>query len=206
MMHITHIIADDFLPDPHKVRDVALKLKYRERNPGEIYPGRNATRSIPFTDIEQVIGDLVHERLKGQTNYTSHATPRLALEGDESNADIHIDMCHWSAMVYLSLDEHCQGGTHFYRHKPTGWDMAPAFPGMAEEAGYKTADEALKKILEHKGHDEENWEHTMTIPMKFNRLAVFRGYLWHDAGVSFGASPQTGRLILPFFFDNLDRM
>lgn len=205
-MHVTHIVADDFLPDPLKVREIALQLEYRDRNEGEIYPGRNATRSIPFTDIENVIGNLVHERLGAQTNYTSHATPRLALDGDKSKASIHMDMCHWSAMVYLSLDEHCQGGTHFYRHKPTGWEMAPAFPGMAEAAGYSTPDEALKDVLKHNGRDEENWEHTMTIPMKFNRLAVFRGYMWHDAGASFGSSPETGRLILPFFFDNLDRM
>ncbi|MEM9055617.1 MAG: DUF6445 family protein [Pseudomonadota bacterium] len=153
-----------------------------------------------------MIGSIVHERLIPQTKGTSHAMPRLAQKGDKSRANVHIDMCHWSAMIYLSLNEHCQEGTHFFRHKPTGLEMAPAFPGMAEAAGYPDADTALQDILKDDGYDQENWERRMTIPMRFNRLAIFRGYLWHDAGVSFGTEPENSRLVLPFFFDNVDKM
>lgn len=72
---------------------------------------------------------------------------------------------------------------------------------MAEQAGYENADTALQTILKSDGNDRSKWEETFMIPMKFNRLILFRGYIWHDAGVSFGTSPENGRLILPIFFE-----
>lgn len=205
-MHLTHIVIDDFLPDPHRVRETALRLDYRSRRAGEIYPGRNATQALSFPDIAKMIGEIVHEPLAPLTNGTSHAVPRLAMEGDTSRADVHVDICHWSAMIYLSLDEHCQEGTHFFRHKPTGLEMAPAFPGQAVAAGYPDPQSALKDILENDGYDHDKWERRMMIPMRFNRLAIFRGYLWHDAGVSFGTTREDSRLILPFFFNNVSQV
>jgi len=203
-MHLTHIVIDDFLADPESIRKTALGLVYPPRHEADIYPGRNANQALAFPGIENLIGEIVHEQLTPQTG-TSHGRPRLAQAGDKGEASVHIDMNYWSAMVYLSRDEDCREGTHFFRHKKTGWDMAPAFPGMAEQAGYLNADDALKDILKENGRDSDAWEHRMTIPMKFNRLAIFRGYLWHDAGVSFGTNPEDSRLVLPFFFDNLDQ-
>lgn len=200
-MHLTHIVIDDFLPEPHRVREAALSLDFLPRNEGEIYPGRNAEQALNFPDIARLIGQIVHEPLVPQMKGTSYGVPRLARAGDTSGADVHIDTCHWSAIIYLTLDEHCQEGTHFYRHKPTGLEMAPAFPGQARAAGYPNTETAVREILKSDGYDHAKWERRMMIPMRFNRLAIFRGYLWHDAGVSFGTAPENSRLILPFFFE-----
>ncbi len=205
-MHLTHIVVDDFLPDPHRVREAALGLDYVPRKDGELYPGRNASHALSFPDIAKLISQIVHEPLAAKTQGTSHGVPRLARAGDTSRADVHIDMCHWSAMIYLTLDEHCQAGTHFFRHKPTGLEMAPAFPGQAQDAGYPDVQTAVKHILQNDGYDHDKWEQRMMIPMRFNRLAIFRGYLWHDAGISFGTQPENSRLILPFFFDNVEQI
>jgi hypothetical protein len=35
----------------------------------------------------------------------------------------------------------------------------------------------------------------MTVPMRFNRLILYRPWLWHSAGEAFGASLDDGRLI-----------
>lgn len=203
-MHLTHLVIDDFFSDPHEIRRQALQLDYPRRDPTAIYPGRNAARPLSLPGIESLIGQIVHERLAPQPG-TSHSIPRIAMSGETSKASIHIDMNHWSVMAYLSLDEHCEGGTHFYRHRQTGWEMAPAFPGMAEKAGYESPDAALNDILKSGGYDHDAWELRMTIPMKFNRVAIFRGYMWHDAGHSFGTTPENARLVLPFFFDNIDQ-
>jgi hypothetical protein len=48
--------------------------------------------------------------------------------------------------------------------------------------------------------DRSKWELAMTVPMRFNRLILFRPWLWHTAAENFGETPETGRLIQIFFF------
>ena len=169
-MHLTHLIIDDFFNDPIAIRNHALSMNYPPRPEGAIYPGRNAEGSLPLPGVERLISQMVQEPLQPKTNL-SHCVPRIAMSDDLAKTSVHIDICHWSAIVYLSLDEHCQG-------------------------------EALDSILAEDESDLSKWEKTMTIPMKFNRLVLFRGYMWHDAGKAFGTTPETGRLILPMFFGN----
>ena len=200
-MQLQHMIVDDFFRDPMSIRDIALKSDFPDRHANEVYPGRNAGQLLNVQGINQMICNIVQERLVPVQN-SSHLRPRLALEGDVGqNMSVHMDMCHWSAIVYLSLDEYCQGGTHFFRHNQTGWEMAPVWPGMAEAAGYPTPDAALKAVMAQT-NDPNAWTETMMLPMKFNRLVLFRGYLWHDAGRSFGTTKENGRLILPLFYDS----
>ncbi len=200
-MHMTHMIIDDFLPNAVDARSQALSMTYPPRKPDENYPGRNANQALKFPDIEKLVSSIVHEPLAPIANL-SHGVPRIAYEGETSNSHVHLDNCHWSGILYLTPDEHCQGGTHFFRHKKTGWDMAPVWPGMAEKAGYESSKEAISSILKTDIYDADAWTETMMIPMQFNRLVLFRGYKWHDAGVSFGTEPENARLIIPFFFRN----
>ena len=198
-MHLTHLIIDDFFSDPHRIRREALNLEYPAPEAGANYPGRNASTRLIMDGVETVIAQLTHERLAVAPN-TSHGRPRLALGGETGGYSVHLDYNHWSAIVYLSLDEHGREGTHFYKHKRTGLDRGPVFPGEAEGLGYANSHEACDAIVRADGRHPDRWERLMTVPMRFNRLVLFRGYCWHDAGVSFGATPQDGRLILPFFF------
>ena len=199
-MQLQHIVIDDFFDDPVRLREQALSAEFPDRHAREVYPGRNSSMAIQLAGIENLVSNIVKERVKAAPN-SSHQRPRLALEGDVAHGmSVHMDMCHWSAIIFLSRDEDCQGGTHFYRHKKTGWEMAPVWPGMAEAAGFKNADEALKAVMAD-STSPDAWEETMMLPMKFNRLVLFRGYLWHDAGRSFGRTPENGRLILPLFFE-----
>lgn len=204
-MHLTHLVIDDFFDRPDEIRQQALATTFPPRPEQAYYPGRNAGQQIPLPGIERLVSDLVHEPVKPiPFPKTSHCYPRLALAGDERGASVHVDFAHWSGIIFLTPDTHCQGGTHFFRHKRTGWEMAPVWPGMAEQAGYENADIALQSILKDDGADRSKWEQTMTLPMKYNRLILFRGYLWHDAGISFGSIPDEGRLILPLFFETMN--
>ena len=201
-MQLQHLIIDDFFDNPMQLRAQALATEFPDRQTNEVYPGRNSSTEIQLPGIDQLVSSIVNERLVRAQN-TSHQRPRLALEGELGRGlSVHMDMCHWSGIIYLTLDEHCQEGTHFFRHKRTGWSMAPVWPGMAEAAGYATPDTALSAILAE-SNNPEAWERTMTLPMKFNRLVLFRGYLWHDAGTSFGTTPDNGRLIMPLFFETV---
>lgn len=201
-MQLQHLIIDDFFDQPMELRKQALAADFPDRHTKEVYPGRNSSTEIQLPGIDQLVSNIVNERLVRAQN-TSHQRPRLALEGDQSHGlSVHMDMCHWSGIIYLTPNEHCQGGTHFFRHKKTGWSMAPVWPGMAESAGYETPDQALTAVLAD-SNTPDAWEETMMLPMRFNRLVLFRGYLWHDAGKSFGTSPENGRLIMPLFFETM---
>ena len=198
-MHLRQLIVDDFLPDPHTVRRAALSLAYPHPEEQTYFPGRNADRALPVQGLDSVISSLVGEPLKAAPG-TSHLKPRLAMEGETGKGGIHIDNAHWSAIIYLTPDEYCVGGTSFYRHKRTNTEHAPVFPGEAEQMGLNHPSEVWDKIINPDQMNPEAWDQTMIMPMRFNRLALFRAYLWHDAGPSFGQSPETGRLILPLFF------
>ena len=51
------------------------------------------------------------------------------------------------------------------------------------------------------GKDRAKWEATMTVPMRFNRLILFRPWMWHSFTENFGDSMESGRLIQVFFFE-----
>lgn len=198
-MHLCHLIVDDFLPNPDAVRAAALRLAYPEPDEPTYFPGRNADQALPLQGLDAVISSLVGEALQPAPG-TSHLKPRLALEGQQGKGGIHVDNAHWSAILYLTLDQDCQGGTSFHRHKRTNSEHAPVFPGEAERMGLNHPSEIWEKIVFPDQDRAEAWDTTMVIPMRFNRLALFRSYLWHNAGPSFGTSPETGRLILPLFY------
>ena len=202
-MHLTHIIIDDFLSDPMAVRQAALALTYPERPEKAQYPGRNASRALPVQGLETIVSQIVHEPLALAATRNSHAVPRLAMAGEEPRNNVHFDPCHWSVIVGLTPDEHVKGGTKFLRHKPSGLDRAPVFPGEAEKMGFSNGGEAGVAMLPKTKADEADWEELFELPMRFNRAVIFRGYQFHNAGKSFGDSPETGRLVIPFFYDNV---
>jgi hypothetical protein len=57
-------------------------------------------------------------------------------------------------------------------------------------------------ILTRDSLDDRAWEHTMTVPMRFNRLLLLRPWLWHTAGENFGDSLENGRLVFLLFFES----
>ena len=68
------------------------------------------------------------------------------------------------------------------------------------KTGYSTYEELQKDILDKDAFDRSNWEHTMTVPMRFNRLVLLQPQYWHTAGPGFGDSLENGRLIYVMFF------
>ena len=44
-------------------------------------------------------------------------------------------------------------------------------------------------------NDPTKWELVRRVPMKFNRLVLFRPWQWHNATPGFGDRPENGRLI-----------
>ena len=123
-MRISYLIIDDFYDDPYVVRNAALHTDYARFEDQQNYPGDNSADAFEMDGLNEFVSQLVHEPVMG-TPGSAHCRFRIAIAGSESRARLrmHVDGdSYWSGIVYLSLPEHCRGGTEFYRHKELGTD------------------------------------------------------------------------------------
>lgn len=200
-MYPSIIVVDDFYPNPHEVRDRALAFDYPQQKGN--YPGRNSRQRLNIEGLDAAVSDIVGQPVTGDLS-TSHAQFRLTLAEDIARYHVHIDTgVYWSGVAYLSLPEHCQGGTELFRHISTGTERAPLNDDELGLFDAVTPQAAVRQVMSLDGNDSSKWELVMTIPMRFNRLALFRPWLWHAASSGFGANKYNGRLIQALFFNPL---
>lgn len=202
-MPTTLLIVDDFLTNAEQLRDSALRLTYPQLEGP--FPGRNSLERIQLDGLVPTVSRLLGEPLALMDPLGSHAKCRITLAADTGRAKVHIDPSHWSGILYLSRPEHCQGGTEFFRHKRTHTDRAPLTRTELAHMGYASIDEMHRDIIERDSNDDAQWERTMVVPMRFNRLVLLRPWLWHTAGPAFGDSLANGRLVYLMFFASAAR-
>lgn len=191
-------VIDDFLRNAEEVRKQALSLTYAVSGR---YPGLNSVQKLRIEGLDQAVSMLVREPVRAPwTDDASHGSCRVALASDNQVGRIHIDQSHWSGILYLSRPEDCQGGTEFFRHKRTNTDRVPMDEESLKAAGYSSYKELQADILDKDALDRSKWEHTMTVPMRFNRLVLLQPHYWHTSGPGFGDSLENGRLIYLMFF------
>jgi hypothetical protein len=124
-MRLSYMIIDDFYANPHEVREQALKLSYPASPPGTAYPGRTSDEKVLWPNSDQMFSRILGEPLRGKPGF-AHGQFRVSKASDPRGADIHIDIgVVWAGVLYLTLPEHCQGGTEFFRHKRYKTDGAP---------------------------------------------------------------------------------
>lgn len=194
------VIVDDFLNDPHELRNAALRLTY----PGQdgAFPGRNSLERVEVDGLAPEVSRILGEPLHPIDPLQSHAKCRITLAADRGRGKVHVDRSHWSGILYLSLPQHCRGGTDFFRHKRTGTDRGPLDAEELAAMGYATMQDMYRDIIEKDSNDESAWELAMRVPMRFNRLVLLRPWFWHTAGEGFGDRNENGRLVYLMFFDS----
>jgi len=188
------IIIDNFLENPHQLREAALKQNFPKLDRPQLYPGWDSEHRQIMNGLDQRMSEIAGEPLVPVEN-TSHGKFRLSLAGEKGRHSVHIDNVHWTMILYLTLPEHCQDGTHFFRHKATNTDRAPINAAELAALGYTDQEEFLENMIYKNTNDESQWEKIMTVPMRFNRCLFIRPQQYHDAGISFGTNKEDGRLI-----------
>ncbi|MDH5325309.1 MAG: 2OG-Fe(II) oxygenase [Gammaproteobacteria bacterium] len=110
---------------------------------------------------------------------------RYTLGSFTKRAVCHVDDTQFSAVMYLTLPEHCQGGTSIFRHIPTNSYSA----SCEENLDFTTA---------------ESWEEIHRVEMRFNRMVVYPGQLFHSVTPPFfGDSIENARLSQTMFINPL---
>ncbi len=201
-MHFSTIIVEDFYSDVEHIRKMALGLDYPKPKQQTNFPGRNSAQKLLPEDLDTIVSELVQEKVVA-SNRDFHGHLRISLAQDDAHRGsyVHVDSSvYWAGILCLSLPEHCQGGTMFFRHKELGSDTAPLSKEEVATYGVENWWDAAEKILETDSKKTEKWEHTMEVPLRFNRLILLRPWYWHTAGPSFGDCPENGRLVQLFFF------
>lgn len=201
------IVIDDFLDQPLELREVALGMNYPEAKGPTTYPGRNSEAPLHADRFDALISEIVGERLV-RAQGVSNGHFRIALDGDKGTANVHIDIAHWTTVLYLTLPEDCpdgpRGGTHFHRHKATGSDRAPYDEQELSAMGFASPEEFMERVLNADTNDADKWEELSTVPIRFNRLMLFRPQQYHTAGRGFGTSIENGRLVYVNTYNNAE--
>jgi len=188
------IVIDDFYPDPAEMRRTALGCAYPEVSGARTFPGRNSRQKFVPQGMDQAVSQVLGARVAGDPNPdTTHGKFRITLAADTSRYLVHADptLLDWVGVIYLNPPEQCRGGTAFFRHKELNSDRTP----MSQEELATYGPSSVAELLRQDGNDPDKWQHLMTLPMRFNRLILYRPWLWHSAGEAFGTSLEDGRLI-----------
>lgn len=194
------MIVDDFLTEPERFREAAARMDFPEQDGN--FPGRNSLQRLDLPELDKAVENLVGQKLRPLRNL-SHGKFRLTLAGDIGRGKVHLDDSQWSGILYLSLPEHCEGGTEFFRHKATGTESLLLRKNQMDALGWAGPDEAnaaISDIIERDGTRDEAWEPTLNVPMRYNRLLLLRPWQWHTAGPGFGTSLEDGRLVFLLFY------
>lgn len=197
------IVVDDFYTNPDEVRNIALSQNYPEPEGGYTYPGRNSDGSYYNQEVHSKFEQVVNRKLNPADK---NGYFRISLETDTHKQDVHVDPSwEWGAVIYLSDPKDCidEGGTSFWRHNTLRMEMCPKTDEEAQFYGFPSYKEAWWTTVYGDGQDRSKWTRYFLCPMKYNRMVLFRTYLWHSHNFNFGTNIQDGRLVQLFFFQDL---
>lgn len=195
------VMIDDFVANPHELRRQALALGYdaAAETGGANYPGVVSSRPLSIPGLDDYASRLAGIPLKAAAG-TLHGHCRLTLKGDRGRSGVHIDPAFYSGILYLTAQEHCRGGTDFYRHRRTGLDGVPRTAESIAAAGYADVNALVEDVVNRDTGQPGRWEKSFTAPMRFNRLILFSPWMFHNSAPGFGTGPGDGRLVYLMFF------
>lgn len=195
-------VIDNFYPDPDIIYDHIYSMKTEEKSVGN-YSGIMTEEPFFTQDHKDIFRYITGEYLVPSTRLTGKI--RFSLESDKGKQHIHFDPGNksvWAAVCYLQKPEHYpvdnNYGTVMWKHKRTGLTSIPLDQEGIEKYGWENTQD-LKEFLDTEGLDESLWEKTLEIPYKYNRLVLFRPWMFHSPGRNFGDKKENCRVLQTFF-------
>jgi hypothetical protein len=199
MLLPSFLIFDDFVANPRELRRQALELGYSAANKAGNYPGITSERALPIPGLDDFVSRAIGTRVRAAPD-TLHGHCRLTMKADRGLSGVHVDPAFYSGILYLSLPEHAQGGTDFYRHKRTGLERIPEKANDILAAGYGDVNDLIEDVVNKDTLRPAAWERSFSAPMRFNRLILFSPMSFHNSARGFGDRPENARLVYLMFF------
>lgn len=165
-------IFDDFLPDPERIRQSALRSGFGAWRPNKGDVGLDAYAGMNFWGEHSAMLRVMYEKLGPVFpnsmffRVTNPSTDKALVHSDRASGD-------YTALVYLS-PPHPGSGTGFYQNKGTGLMEMPSLE-------YLTAHpEFLQKLYgEMLDASDKYWEMIDFVEAKPNRCVVFDAPKFH---------------------------
>jgi hypothetical protein len=197
------IVVDDFYPDIDKVRNQALEAEYEPEGLSKNYPGCNSKKSFWNDELKDLLSKVIGRDVSPKLG-TACGSYRYVSQSHQSKQIIHFDHFdppsksgqRWAGVIYLSLPEHYDGhdsGTKIYSHKQSGIQVAPFNHIESQKIGVRTIND-MQYFFETQGIDESKWNVELNVPFKYNRMVLFRPWLWHGIAGHFGDNILNSRL------------
>ena len=82
----------------------------------------------------------------------------LCLADEIGKGGVHIDNCHWTGVFFLTLDQDAQGGTDFFRHRPSGTLRAPVYPEDWQNWPFDTVAKLWNDVIHPHTNDASKWD------------------------------------------------
>ena len=143
---------------------------------------------------EKVVFNKISDALRSRVTILDSSNNQLK-EGTNTPICCHLKS-DYIGVLYLSLPLSNWGefGMKFYSHKETGLDS------------YPTQEQIQKYNITNIGktfcQDLKNWKEYGSIPVKHNRMVLFRSNLWHSYGNGFGSDLNTSMLYKKIIIKN----
>ena len=196
------IVVDSFLDNPDGLRLYAMNQQF-ELYGGKNWPGRDSSKTHGQKEMTEACSRVVGEKLvikpENKCSYFRHTKI-----GQRGSQHIHFDPnagLIWAGVLYLTPVVHPTAGTKFWKHNETGWDRSPTKEEASKHGIHSHED--MVKFFEIEGNDESKWTELDNVSFKYNRLVMFRPWMWHSNGDWFGTTHEDARLVQLFFFHGL---
>lgn len=155
-------VIDDFLKDPIRYREEALKLEYKTFEfPGCTFHG--IALGGPALQAVQRLADRFQNFEPTLTFFRK--SPKGQVEPHYIHSDI--DMGKWSAVLYLNPNPPEEDGTSFWTHRGTG--------ALGSEVPHERSNEGREPA--------KYFDLRENVQAKFNRIVVFPSAYFHSRSI-----------------------
>lgn len=183
-------VVDDFFPDPDYVADLARNVEYLEKDL-QYYPGNISKQRLHQIDrnlYEFVIDKIVSFFWDAQY-HNLNCESKIDFQKIEPYPDkdcilnkgtIHSDIQSISlaGVVYLNKNPSKDSGTSIYEIKNSYYQPAKDYKDALGKHNRGDDVENIEKIFQN---HYDNFEETVRIQNKYNRLVLYSPELWHSA-------------------------
>jgi hypothetical protein len=208
------IVCDNVLKDLAVVRDTASSTAEFKDESKTAYPGKRA--KIPDAYAAKVfplVTSLIRDNYKLPTSARGHMDAGyfsvVTIAPEELSIQQRLPHYDNTKPYYFAtthyINEGDFGGTSFYKHRPTGFEMITADRTDRLVQSAQTFLQQSPPRPEYFDESDEHFERIGAVEYKPNRLLIYPGALFHSGIIrspaNLNADPVQGRLTANLFID-----